>query len=152
MLIPFNHRDVRAGQTLSGITCDFRPRNLCRPLRGLCKSFCTGWSWGEALAEPQVKIPETLPARGAGESVNELRLSPAPRAVVIFNRRFLGFRCAPPQALRCRPLRGLRSQVAALKRSSQPYSRYGRKTPKLSNRFRMALNKSSYHLLHDPLL
>jgi len=34
-------------------------------------------------------------------------LSAAPRALVIFRAGFLGFRCASPQALRLRPLRGL---------------------------------------------
>ena len=36
------------------------------------------------------------------------RLSPAPQALKFFCMLFLGFRCAPPQALRCHPLRGLR--------------------------------------------
>ena len=35
-------------------------------------------------------------------------LSPAPRSKRLFNRQFLGFRCAPPQALRCHPLRGFK--------------------------------------------
>src|SRR5687768_513806 len=34
-------------------------------------------------------------------------LSAASRALVISIGGFLGLRCAPPQALRCRPLRGL---------------------------------------------
>jgi len=37
------------------------------------------------------------PAKRA-TAVFDLRLSPAPRALNIFNDGFLGFRCAPPQA------------------------------------------------------
>ena len=80
-------------------------------------------AWGGAQRNPKNWRLKITTARGAGDSLNSLRLSPAPRAGKISGILTWGFRCAPPQALRCRPLRGLCSQVAALKRSSQPYSR-----------------------------
>jgi hypothetical protein len=40
-----------------------------------------------------------------------IRLSAAPRASDIFESRFLGFRCAPPQALRFRLLRRLNCEI-----------------------------------------
>src|SRR5687768_15578843 len=90
----------------------------CRPLRGLCQCFCMagpgvplrstprlyavarsralqmflhGWSWGSAALHPRLYAV----ARSAGFAN-------------LFAWRFLGFRCAPPQALRCHPLRGFK--------------------------------------------
>src|SRR5688500_12389343 len=90
----------------------------CRPLRGLCQCFCMAGSWGSAALHPRLYAV----ARSAGfanvfawlvpgvplRSTPGFTLSPAPRALPMFlHGWFLGFRCAPPQALRCRPLRGL---------------------------------------------
>jgi len=50
-----------------------------------------GWSWGSTALHPGFM----LSPRSAGFAN-------------LFAWRFLGFRCAPPQALRCHPLRGFK--------------------------------------------
>jgi len=44
-------------------------------------------------------------------SILTIRLSAAPRALTIAKTRFLGFRCASPQALCLHPLRGLKPSL-----------------------------------------
>ena len=50
---------------------------------------------------------------GAGDSDVVVEGYRPLRGLRSFNRRFLGFRCAPPQALRYHPLRGLEGRPAS---------------------------------------
>ena len=75
-------------------------------------------AWGEAQRNPRIKSPKTIePAKRRQRSqlpnVNRDDSTIGRSAgFIYFQRRFLGFRFAPPQALCCHPLRGLSSRHA----------------------------------------
>ena len=71
-------------------------------------------AWGEAQRNPRLMFQISLqPTEWATASVIQ-GCRPLRGLKIISITRFLGFRCASPQALRCRPLRGLRLITAAL--------------------------------------
>jgi len=112
------------------LQCGYAPRTMRRPAIADCSNYalhkesrlnCEKTSnggyrvpargsgrqhkaWGGAQRNPRVDSPKIMPARGAGDSVYRDFWALARSAGCGSSLQFLGFRCAAPQALCCRPL------------------------------------------------